>query len=40
VDAPKPKRAKREPESYLEIKLEPEIEQDPFTMQCFFGFDR
>jgi hypothetical protein len=36
---PSSKRIKREPESSPEVKLEPQVKQEPFTIQGYFGFD-
>jgi hypothetical protein len=35
--APSSKRVKREPENSPEVKLEPEIKQEPFTIRGYFG---
>tara|TARA_B110000977_G_scaffold109259_1_gene142126 strand:- start:1051 stop:1194 length:144 start_codon:yes stop_codon:yes gene_type:complete len=40
ANPPSSKRIKREPESSPEIKLVPEIKQEPFTIQGYFGIDR
>jgi hypothetical protein len=34
------KRVKREPESSPEIKLEPEIKQEAFTIRGYCGLDK
>jgi hypothetical protein len=33
------KSARTEPPSSPEIKLEPEVKQEPFTIRGYFGFD-